>query len=671
MLLWMTQMAVGANGWNLFWLKNRMKGRRIINDKAEQANEEGRTSTLEYDMIIVGAGASGMFASGASTMLGAKTLLLDIGEKSDAARNNNIGGDCTNAACVPSKAVRSVARMAPTFSATQLSKTKTTPKDWLSLAREHATKTVNKVRARESPAAMVARNKNLDIALLTEGKFVNSHEMDLNIAEFFSARDSTIPSPSTKIRVRGKKFIIATGASPFVPKRLEREANESGLPLYTYRTLLRPESESKDSLWNLLNTDTATESRTELSKRIVIAGGGATACELTQSLARLTTSCNHHVEIHLVAPGLLPKDDVILQNAALQLLSAESTVHFHLNNRVESVLPDGEIQLSDGSTICNADALLLCLGRKPSLESLRLEDAGIVYHKDHGVLVCPSSLQSISSKHVYACGDCASAVNDRPGSRTATHAAWTGYHAASNAILPRILTIGSKSVHPTVPRVVYTDPELISVGMSLAECIRKYGAGGFDRLLVGEEGTDRADMESLERPAAGIGFVEIRATKWNGRVLGLTACGPSAAELANEMSVVIENKLTVRDIARSLHSYPSHGYLMHRVALSLALGNVWGSLEACGPLGGFLARPGRVVSKIFHLAKLPWKFQWGRRKQDASRARQGILTYQKRSNMTDVNVVRGNHTNMQIISGLDIYIAEALGKKRGSVQNQV
>jgi pyruvate/2-oxoglutarate dehydrogenase complex dihydrolipoamide dehydrogenase (E3) component len=571
-------------------------------------------------------------------------LLLDLGEVDG--ERSNIGGDCTNSACVPSKAIRSVARMASTSSSTNL--TQLNPKSWLFQAREHATKTINTVRARESPNAMVSRSKNLDIALLSDGKFVNPHEMDLNILEFFSSSNSSVHVPVT-MRIRGKKFIIATGASPVVPAKLEEEAKLAGLPIHTYRSLLRPTSDNDGSIWNILNNGTNTSTTL---KKVVIAGGGATACELTQSLARLTAARDtQDVEIHLVAPGLLVNDDVTLQDAAFRLLSAENVVHFHLGNRVKSILPDGSIRLSDGSTIQDADSLLLCVGRKPHLGSLCLENVGVMYHEDHGVLVHRSSLRSVSSKHVFACGDCASAVNKLPNSRTATHAAWTGYHAVSNAILPKLLTWGSKSVHTTVPRVVYTDPELACVGLSLAECIRRYGVRGFDRLLVREEGTDRADMECLERPIAGIGFVEIRATKVDGRVLGMTACGPSASEVANEMCVVIENCLTVRDIAKSLHSYPSHGYLMHRVALSMALSNIWGTLEACGPLGGLLARPGRFVSKLIRSLTVNMDLDWVDRERLASLASKGVLVPSEQLNGTNTE---GNPTQYRIASYLDI-----------------
>jgi len=157
--------------------------------------------------------------------------------------------------------------------------------------------------------------------------------------------------------------------------------------------------------------------------------------------------------------------------------------------------------------------------------------------------------------------------------------------------------------------VTYTDPELASVGLTRADCIRKYGQDGFLYQSYAEEGTDRADMERLERNVD-VPFVELRVERHTGRILGLTACGPAAAELANEIGMTIQSKLTVRDLAKSIHSYPSHGYILYRIALSMALSSTRGFLDTLGPLCQIL---GRVSSAVGHLRKLhpkhvlPWK----------------------------------------------------------------
>ena len=121
-------------------------------------------------------------------------------------------------------------------------------------------------------------------------------------------------------------------------------------------------------------------------------------------------------------------------------------------------------------------------------------------------------------------------------------------------------------------------------------------------------------------------------------------------ELANEMSVVIENGLAVTDVARALHNYPSHGYLMHRVALAMALGNIWGSLEACGPVGGLLAHPGRFVTKAARL----WRRRRTREEKDweALGAEKGILVASKQKQG------QGYQVPYRIISFLDAHEME-------------
>ncbi len=624
-----------------------------------------------------------MFASGASTLLQAKTLLLDLGTAGTTMTNStidnvisdNIGGDCTNAACVPSKAIRSIARMAAA-ERRELSTASSSSKNWLSRAREHETLTVNKVRERESPLDIVQRNKLLDVAIISNGYFVKSHEMNLEIQHFYSTRNNMMKPNETKhdglsrsrIRVRSKKFLIATGASPIIPKKFQQEAQNADLPIYTYQTFLRPTDFLESSnIWRFLDETMNKTSTTIASdigkKKIVVVGGGATACELSQSIARLGWKTNNAIiQVHLVAPELLKGEDVTLQHAAFQLLSAECNIQFYLGQRLEQILSDKSVELSNGSQILDVDAILLCLGRQPSLESLCLENANIAWNATHGLLVNPKTLQSISAPHVFACGDCASTVASKPLTRTAAHGAWTGYHAASNALLPKLLTWGAKTVHSTVPRVVYTDPELVSVGMSLRDCIDRYGLDGFVRLLVGEKGTDRSDIEAEERPFTNhIGFVEIRVTKVDGRVLGFTGCGPAASELANEMSVIVENRLSVRHVAKALHSYPSYGYLLHRVALALAFSNTWGLLEACGPVGGIVAHPGRLITKTvqfvtrksYHISKRKRQYYRNMKRWHSEGSCKGlIMKLPPDKQSKDSN---SSKSNIKIISFLEIY----------------
>lgn len=300
----------------------------------------------------------------------------------------------------------------------------------------------------------------------------------------------------------------------------------------------------------------------------------------------------------------------------MKILSADGC-GLHVGRRAVDVVVDGEgeegkarLKMDDDSTL-PVDCIVFCTGRSsaPSLESLHLDAAGVAWTAASGVTV-DSHLRSKTARHVLACGDCASAVKSRD--RCAIHAGWTGFNAARNALLPWFLR--SPAVHRHVPRVIYTDPEIASAGMTVSECTRRYGAGGYDGLLVAEGGTDRADVESRERNSDA-NFVELRADRADGRILGASACGPAAAEIVNEVCLALANRLTVRDMARTLHSYPSHGYLLYRISTALATGTISGLLASCGPFGRFLGVQLRLlarVAKVFKFDWLSWKGQSAR-----------------------------------------------------------
>lgn len=564
--------------------------------KALAINTQSTSSLPCYDWIIVGAGASGLFASGAASLLGKSTCLIDQADPTNSGLLA-VGGDCSNAACVPSKALRSIARQG-------VSDHK---------ARQYADAAINAVRARESPDRI--RNTT-DLYFVQSCRFVSTHEMEIQAI-----------NASEPLRLRARRFLIATGASPIVPETFQAQAKAAGLPLYTYRSILQSvlATESSAPFWKM---DGSTK------KRLLIVGGGATACELGQTLVRLRPQR----DICLVAPSVLPSEDVKLQQAAMNIL-AKAGIHCHWSARLARILPDGRVELSDGALLSPFDGALLCLGRSPvdSLESLHLDSAGIAW-TNVGVTVHEQSLRSVSAPHVFASGDCADAVPLR--SRTAAQAAWTGFYAIRNGALPRVLTFGSASVHPTVPRVVYTDPELACVGKTVSECVLKYGLNGFDVAYCTEEGSDRADMERVERDTS-VCFVELRAEKRSGIILGCTACGPAAAELANVIGVAITNKLTTSDVARSIFSYPSHGYLLHRLALSMALSDTNGILEVCGPIGGFLGRTGRSVSCLrdfFQRGVLGRKRQLRKRQWEAEGAFRTLypsISKERESNQTE------------------------------------
>jgi pyruvate/2-oxoglutarate dehydrogenase complex dihydrolipoamide dehydrogenase (E3) component len=582
---------------------------------------------FEYDIVVIGAGASGMFAAGTASSFGCKTLLVDKHDLGDATKNDfYMGGDCTNSACVPSKAIRCAARIAAmqtisssstavllgdnmgsvsSGSSSSGSSSGSRMRQDLfvsaAMAQRYSRETTNKVRLRESPDRIASSIPNLNIIYSPQISFVDCHHLTIENPYFFNStfsdflleseqkNDDDTSLITNTIQVFAKKFIICTGAGPWIPDRLLKSAKKIGLPLLTYRSFFKPDGEEgKDSdfLWNLKS------SQHKKKKRVVIVGGGGTACEIAQSLARL----QKNVQITLVAPGILDKEDIAARVIARKILMEEG-VNIVTGKRVIGASRMGQIAVVelDDKTQLPVDILICATGRSPgsNLQELQLDKAGVQWTVQDGIVV-NKYLQSVSRKNIYAAGDCISTVPKLD--RRASHAAWMGYHAVQSALFPRFL-LASDAIHPFVPRVTFLDPEVASIGKTRAECVREFGSDGFQYLKVDENGTDRADIDSMEGRVKG--FVELRVSKPDGRILGATVCSPVASEIVNEIGVALVNKLTVRDIARSIHAYPSYGYLMHRVALSLALGDTWGVLDAMGPVARFIGKMGRKLKGKF------------------------------------------------------------------------
>ncbi|KAL9187854.1 hypothetical protein ACHAXT_006232 [Thalassiosira profunda] len=223
----------------------------------------------DYDCVVVGAGASGLFAAGTASSVGFKTLLIEQAHIEDGACTVEftLGGDCTNAACVPSKAVRSIAKMAAAScrwnDATNEAPSKS---KWLKLSRLQANDAVGKVRAREDPSR-IGDVPNLDLEFVQDCYFVSGHEMRLSCFDnstWLEGNGVSLGNATLNERiVSAKNIIIATGASPVLPEALTKAASEAYVPCYTYRSLLRP-----NAMDALLNAG---------MRNIAIVGGGATA----------------------------------------------------------------------------------------------------------------------------------------------------------------------------------------------------------------------------------------------------------------------------------------------------------------------------------------------------------------------------------------------------------
>jgi pyruvate/2-oxoglutarate dehydrogenase complex dihydrolipoamide dehydrogenase (E3) component len=358
-----------------------------------------------YDLAIMGAGSAGLTAADLAVKIGVRVALLE---------KNRIGGDCTWAGCVPSKALLKVAkvhhqmRTADRYGLTPAN----TPVN-MKEVMAHVKSVVDDIYQEETPEAL--RAKGIDV-FMGEVRFINAHTIAVGNEE-----------------VRARRILICTGASPFIPPI-------EGLDSVDFLTY--------QSVWDLH----------ELPKHLIIVGAGPIGCEMAQSFCRLGS------KVTLIEAGdrLLPRDDPAASQTLAETFEAEG-IELRFDSPVDGISKDNTgIHLSTGQGEVVGDTLLLAVGRSPNIEGFGLENASVNYSAN-GIEV-NRNLRT-SQKQIYAAGDCTG------GYQFTHYAGWQAAMAVRNALSP----ISSKGVLEHVPWTTFTDPEVAHAGLTEEEVRKKNG----------------------------------------------------------------------------------------------------------------------------------------------------------------------------------------------------
>jgi pyruvate/2-oxoglutarate dehydrogenase complex dihydrolipoamide dehydrogenase (E3) component len=225
-----------------------------------------------------------------------------------------------------------------------------------------------------------------------------------------------------------------------------------------------------------------------------------------------------------------------------------------LSGRATSVRRDGAaIVISAEREDVRGEALLVAVGRRPNVQGLELERAGVGY-SDRGIAVDDRLRTNV--RHIYAAGDAI-------GAEQFSHVAgWQAFLAARNALLP-----GSASGRPNpIAWVTFTDPEVAQVGLTERRARERLG----DRVrtvMWENRRVDRAVCDDEED-----GFIKI-VTDARGAIAGATIVGHRAGEVSAEISVAIARRLTIRDIAGAVHAYPTYATAVEQMASEAATTN--------------------------------------------------------------------------------------------------
>jgi pyruvate/2-oxoglutarate dehydrogenase complex dihydrolipoamide dehydrogenase (E3) component len=437
------------------------------------------------DMCVIGAGAAGLATAAIAAQLGARTVLIERAE---------MGGECLNTGCVPSKALLAAAKAADAVrTARRFGVSTAAPDVDFSAVRQHVLGVVKAIAPHDSAERFAALGVDV---IRAEARFVGPREV-----------------AAGQRMLRPRRVVVATGSQPAIPPIPGIES----VPYFTNETIFDND---------------------RMPDRLVIIGAGAIGIELAQAHRRLGAA----VTI-VEAQGAMPRDDPELAAMLLRRLADEG-VEVHEHADIKSAEPTGtgitlQVESNGQRLRIEGSHLLIAAGRKPRIEGLGLDRAGIRY--DRSGITVDRRLRT-TAPGVFAIGD----VIDAPH---LTHVA--GCHAGI-VIRNALFRLPAKVDYAALPWVTYTDPELAQIGATEAAARQRYG----DDVRVVRLSLAENDRAQAERRTEGV--VKIVARR-NGQVLGASILAAHAGELAHVWVLAIERRLKLRHIAAMLAPYPSWG----------------------------------------------------------------------------------------------------------------
>ena len=444
-------------------------------------------------MVVLGAGSAGEWVAGAAADAGRSVALVEA---------LRVGGECPYVSCVPSKAIlRSAHARGDARGLTDLGATSVpvTLDDDEAAYRAAAARRDRLSAGRDDAGAAAEIERRGATLIRGRGRVTGLGVIDVNV----SGGDGR--------QLGYRDLVIATGSRPAVPP-------VTGL--------------DSVAAWT---SDRALSDPTR-PRSLIVLGGGAVGCELAQAYAGFGVA----VTLVEMAPQLVSGEDPTIADELAAALR-RSGVDVRLGADVKAFgTTDGGATLAhlDGGETIEAERLIVAAGRAPVTDDLGLDALGITL-ADEGAVRVDAHCRVDGQAHVWAAGDVT-------GIAPYTHGA--DYQAL--VLSENLLGGDRKADYRAVPRVVYTDPPMASVGMSA----RQAGGAGIEVI------TARTDLSGLVRvntdgtPGGVLILVADRAREV---LAGAAAVGPGADEWISEASVAIRASVPLRMLADVVHPFPT------------------------------------------------------------------------------------------------------------------
>jgi len=451
-----------------------------------------RPRRFDRNLVVIGAGSAGLVSAYIAAAVKARVTLVE---------KHQMGGDCLNTGCVPSKALIKTARVLTQIRNAQSYGLKQASAE-VDFAEVMAR--VQRVVKAIEPHDSVERYAGLGVECLEgEAKIVSPWEVEVKLKD----------GKTTLISTRA--IVIAAGAEPFVPP----------IPGIDKVGCL-----TSETLWDLR----------ELPRRLVVLGGGPIGCELAQAFARLGSRVTQ-VEM---LPRLLPREDPEVSEMVRHKF-AEEGVDVLLRHKAKQFKIEESRKIliaeSDGGEVrIEFDQVLCAVGRVARTRGYGLEELGIPTTRAR-TIETNEYLQTIYP-NIYACGDVAGPFQF---THTASHQAW---YAAVNALFAPFRRF--RADYSVIPWATFTDPEVARVGLSESEA--KERNVPHEVTVYGIDELDRAIADGTAQ-----GMVKVLTAPGRDRILGATIVGEHAGDLIAEFVTAMRHGLGMNKILGTIHIYPT------------------------------------------------------------------------------------------------------------------
>jgi pyruvate/2-oxoglutarate dehydrogenase complex dihydrolipoamide dehydrogenase (E3) component len=460
-----------------------------------QARKEGRRrlagyprpSRFDRNLVVIGAGAGGLVSAYIAAAVRAKVTLIE---------KHQMGGDCLNTGCVPSKAlIRSAKFLSHVARARELGMDSAQADFDFGRVMERVQRVIRTVEPHDS----IERYTQLGVECIQGEAHIHSpYEVEVNGR-----------------RLTTRSMVIATGARPSIPPI-------PGIEEVGYLT--------SDTVWELR----------QRPQRLLVFGGGPIGCELAQAFARLGCRVTQVVR----SGRIMKREDPEFSEAVAQCFSDEG-IELLLNHKArEFRIENGEKTLlceHQGDEVrIPFDQLLIAAGRKANTHGFGLQALEIPTNPN-GTIRVNEYLQT-SLPNIYACGDVAGPYQF---THTAAHQAW---YASVNALLGSLRLF--RADYSVIPWCTFTDPEVARVGLNEQEAeaqgipyeVTRYGMDDLDRAIADEEAH---------------GQIKVLTPPGKDRILGVTIMGEHAGDLLAEYVLAMRHGLGLNKILGTIHVYPT------------------------------------------------------------------------------------------------------------------